>query len=145
MDADQFPSYRMNRALLPLVELLGHLAHELVIDADVMQAVAQSIQDATRRTADDRTGRPEDDGADDDTEPGAAHGTLGSAEILGLVDLDPEPGPVGDRGIDDLHVRVDVVDLLDPLQESPRLLARVEHECHERLTVFVTHRSSLLP
>ncbi len=60
---------------------------------------------------------------------------------VGLMDLDPEPGPVGDRGVDDLHVGVDVVDLLDPLQQSPRLLARVEHERGEGLTVFC--RSSI--
>ncbi len=129
---------------LPLLDLLGDLAHELVFDPDVVQAVSHSIQDPAGRAADDRPRGPQDDGSDDDPEPGTTGGTLRAAEIRGLVDLDPEPGPVGDRRIDDLDVRVDRVDLLEPLQQSPRLLAVVHHERGKGLTVLLGHRSGLL-
>ena len=119
MDAGPVPFIQDEEGALALVELLRDLPHELVVDPDVVHAVAQAIQDATRRAADDRTGGPEDDRADDDAEPGPTGRALRAAEVLGLMDLDPEPGPVGDRRIDDLHVGVDVVDLLEPLQESP--------------------------
>ena len=133
------PFIQDEQGALSLVELLRDLPHELVVDPDVVHAVAQPVQDASRRAADDRTGRPEDDGADDDTEARTTDRALGAAEIRGLMDLDPEPGPVGDGGIDDLDVGVDVVDLLEALQESPRLLARVQHEGGKGLTVLVAH------
>ena len=109
---------------LALVDFLRHLAHELVVDADVVEAVAQAVQDAAGRAADDRAGGPEDDRSDDDAERAAADGALRAAEIVGLMDLDAtEPRPVGDRRVDDLDVGIDVVDLLEPLQKSSRLLA----------------------
>ena len=110
-----------------------------------MEAVAQTVQDAAGGTADDRAGRPEDERPDDHAERAAAGEALRAAEVRGLMHLDPtKPGPVGDGRVDDLHVGIDVVDLLDPLQELARLLALVEHEHREGLTVVFAHRSSLL-
>ena len=130
---------------LALVDFLRDLAHELVVDADVVEAVAQAVQDATSRAADDRAGRAEDERPDDDAERAATGEALRAAEVGRLMDLDPaEPGPVRDRRVDDLHVRVDVVDLLDALQELTRLLALVEHEHGEGLSIVFAHRSSLL-
>ncbi len=139
------PLVQDEQGALALVDFLRHLAHELVIDADVVEAVAQAVQDAAGRAADDRAGRAEDERSDDDTERTATGEALRAAEVGGLMDLDPaEPRPVSDGRVDDLDIGIDVVDLLDPLQQLTRLLALVEHEHGEGLSIVFAHRSSLL-
>ena len=83
---------------------------------------------------------PEDERAGDDAERPAPGAALQRAAVAGLVDLDPSAlGPVDDRRVDDLDVRVDLVDLLDALEQALRLRALVEHEGRERLLRLFNH------
>ncbi len=146
IEADQSPSYRTNRALLPFSICFGDLAHELVVDADVVEAVVQPGQDAARGTADHRARGPQEDRAHDDADRAAAHATLHGSAVLGLVDLDPAAlGAVRDRGIDDADVVVQLVDLLDGLEEPPGGLTALEHEHRQDLLSTDSTCSAITP
>ena len=125
---------------LALLDLPGDLAHELLGDADVVEAMVQTGQDATRGTAHHGARGPCEDRPHHDPDPGAA----ATAVTRGLLDLDASPlGAVRERGVDDPDVVVHVVDLLDRLQEPPRGDIVVEDEHRQDLLWLLTHRTLL--